>query len=63
MRMYDAVWAATRYRCENCKALISVLRELGATSFLVANPEDTSCFIDELLFTVDVIVWGREVEL
>lgn len=63
MRMYDAKWATTRYSCENCRALIAVLRELGATSFLVATPEDASDLTDDLLLTCDVIVWGREVEL
>lgn len=63
MKMYKARWASTWYSCEDCRALVRILRELGATSFLVAVLWDAPCLPDNVLETIDVIVWVEEVEL
>lgn len=61
MKRYEAFWASTWYRCDNCRALVKVLREVGASSFLIANSWVASELIDDLLLSCDVILWEVEV--
>lgn len=63
MMMYRAYWANTWYSCDNCEALVSVLSELGASSFLMASSWVESYLTNRLLCDVDVILYEEEVEL
>lgn len=62
MKVYEAMWHTTLYRCESCHALVRVLRELGVTSFLVAAACVTYERSESLVSLCDVIVWEEEVE-
>lgn len=62
MLEYRAFWASTWYKCENLHALCRALREVGASSFLVAIGEVSPSVKDNLPKSVALILEGEWVK-